>query len=211
VCPELPAHLADDLDAGFECLVRDHADLVYGLARRMIRDHHVAEEVAQDAFVRAYRALGGYPEDRVRALRPKAWLARIVLNLSRNHLRDRPAAGVPIDDVTETQIHGDGPADPADLVVRREGVVRMATLLESLPPRYRRAVELRHVQGFSYSELAEVMDRPVNSVKSDVHRGLALLRATLQVPETPPTVRPTAETPEQRPPARLQAEGAALA
>ena len=84
---ELTERLARDLDASFEALARAHADRCYSIALRTLGDPHDAEEVAQDALVRAYRALATYPADRIRALRLRPWLATIVLNLCRNRVR----------------------------------------------------------------------------------------------------------------------------
>ena len=86
---QLTARLARDLDGAFEELVRDHQDTVYGVALRLVGNAHDAEDVAQDAFVRAYRALSGWPPARIHELRVRPWLARITLNLVRNRARDR--------------------------------------------------------------------------------------------------------------------------
>ena len=88
----LIAALADDLDASFEALVLAHQDRLYSIALRMLGDPRDAEEAAQDALVRAYRALAGYDAARIRELRLRPWLATIVLNLCRSRLARRPAA-----------------------------------------------------------------------------------------------------------------------
>ncbi len=87
----LIAALADDLDGSFEALVLAHQDRLYSIALRMLGDPRDAEEAAQDAFVRAYRALAGYDAARIRELRLRPWLATIVLNLCRSRLTRRPA------------------------------------------------------------------------------------------------------------------------
>src|SRR5260370_3188779 len=86
----LSAHLAADLDGHFEHLVRTYQDRLYGFALRLTGSRQDAEESTQDAFVRAYRALQGYAEDRRRALRLRPWLYQITLNVGRNRAR-RPA------------------------------------------------------------------------------------------------------------------------
>ena len=83
--------MADDLDGSFEALVLAHQDRLYSIALRMLGDPRDAEEAAQDALVRAYRALAGYDAARIRELRLRPWLATIVLNLCRSRLG--PAAG----------------------------------------------------------------------------------------------------------------------
>ena len=166
--------LAADVDAAFPELVVTHQDLVFGVALRVMRDATAAEDVAQDAFVRAYRALKRYPVERVRELRLRAWLARIALNAARNEIRSRRSHD-DLDDAAQSLFAaGDGPLH----IVERNDEKRMwARLLAGLPDRYRLPVALRHVEGLSYAELAETLDRPLGSVKSDVHRGTALLRA----------------------------------
>jgi RNA polymerase sigma-70 factor (ECF subfamily) len=139
-----------------------------------MRDRAAAEDIAQDTFVNAYRALGGYPPARIAALRLRPWLARIALNLARNQLRrHRPS------DSDNAAIEAPAPArdEPLSLVQRREEKDMWGRLLNALPDRYRLAVALRHVEGLSYDELAQATGRPLGSVKSDVHRGVALLRA----------------------------------
>jgi RNA polymerase sigma factor (sigma-70 family) len=166
--------LAADVDAAFPELVVTHQDLVFGVALRVMRDATAAEDVAQDAFVRAYRALKRYPVERVRELRLRAWLARIALNAARNEIRSRRSHD-DLDDAAQSLFAaGDGPLHIAE---RNDEKRMWARLLAGLPDRYRLPVALRHVEGLSYAELAETLDRPLGSVKSDVHRGTALLRA----------------------------------
>jgi RNA polymerase sigma factor (sigma-70 family) len=178
VCAECPARLADDLEAAFPAFLLHHQDLVYGIARRYGREPADAEDLAQEAFVRAYRALVAYEPARRRELRARGWLAAIVVNLARNRARrERPTGGSGLDDVAE--VTADPQPGPEDVVARRETARTWRARLDRLPPRYGRAVALRHVSGLSYPELAEALGRPVNTVKSDVHRGLALLRRAL--------------------------------
>ena len=87
----LTVGLAVDLDGSFESLVLAHQDRLYSIALRVLGNPADAEEAAQDAFVRAYRALAGYDAGRIRELRLRAWLATIVLNVCRSR-RTRGAA-----------------------------------------------------------------------------------------------------------------------
>src|SRR4051794_15856721 len=88
---QLCERLAADVDEAFPELVVAHQDLVFGVALRVLRDASAAQDVAQDAFVRAYRALRRYPPERVREMRLRPWLARIALNAARNEVRARRA------------------------------------------------------------------------------------------------------------------------
>ncbi len=171
--------LASDLDGAFEALVRSQVDRCYAIALRVLGNAHDAEEVAQDAMVRAYRALQGYPPERIRELRLRPWLATIVVNLCRNRTRRRVPRTTPLSPLVE---HGLEPRagvadDPAAAAMRTADRERLSALLAGLPDRYRVPIVLRHVDDLSYAELAEVLGRPEGTVKAQVSRGLALLRA----------------------------------
>ena len=180
--PELPDRLARDLDGSFEELVRGHERLVFGLALRVVGDRADAEEVAQDTFERAYHALAGYPAERVAAMRLRPWLARIALNLARNRLRRRPPPARPLEDGDGQPLAVAAPtaAEPAEVAERGQERDFWAGLLAGLPRPYREAVVLRHVEGLPYSEVAEVLGRPVGTVKTHVHRGVRQLRVELE-------------------------------
>jgi RNA polymerase sigma-70 factor (ECF subfamily) len=166
----LCARLAENIDEAFPDLVVDHQQLVFGVAARVVGDF-AAEDVAQEAFVRVYRTLKRYPAERIRELRLRPWLARITLNLARNSIRGRREHL----DVAELEVGGEG--SPHQRVQAREERRMWARLLAGLPQRYRLAVALRHVDELSYAEIAGTLNRPLGSVKSDVHRGVQLLRA----------------------------------
>jgi RNA polymerase sigma-70 factor (ECF subfamily) len=180
--------LAHDLDGSFEALVLGHQDRVYSIALRMLGDPRDAEEAAQDAFVRAYRALAGYDATRIRELRLRAWLATIVLNLCRTRIGKRVAAGqkplsldaAPPGSMEPVSDAHEGPAAATD---RRSAAETWAALLLTLPPAYRSAIVLRHVDGLSYPDVATALDRPEGTVKAQVHRGLALLRTAFEAAE----------------------------
>jgi RNA polymerase sigma factor (sigma-70 family) len=178
---ELAHRLSRDLDGTFESLVHAHVDRCHAIAHRMTGNSHDAEEIAQDALVRAYRALTTYDPERIRELRIRPWLATIVLNLCRNQARARHAPTMPIDAlVAAGHEPAAGPAsDPAGTAARMTDRERLAARLAALPERYRAPVVLRHVDDLSYAEIAAVLGRPEGTLKAQVHRGLALLRAAM--------------------------------
>jgi RNA polymerase sigma-70 factor (ECF subfamily) len=180
--------LAADLDRSFEALVTAHQDRVYSIALRMLGDPRDAEEAAQDTFVRAYRALAGYDAARIRELRLRGWLATIVLNLCRSRIGRRVAAGqrpLSLDAAPPGTIEpvANEAGSPAANALLSDAASRWAALLLTLPPAYRSAVVLRHVDGLSYPEVATALDRPEGTVKAQVHRGLALLRTAFEAAE----------------------------
>lgn len=170
--------LADDLDGNFEAFVRAHQHQVFTLARRLAGGRPDAEDVAQETLVRAYRALSGYPPERVRAMRLRPWLMRIALNVQRNRVRGRRPAGPlehePVAPVSE---------QPDVIATDRSGAAELSRLLACLPDDVRTAVVLRHVVGLPYAEVADALDRPVGTVKAQVHRGLRRLRTMIEEQE----------------------------
>jgi RNA polymerase sigma-70 factor, ECF subfamily len=178
--------LAEDLDNAFEALVEGHQDRLYTIALRMLGDRGEAEEAAQDAFVRAYRALASYDGDRIRELRLRGWLTTILLNRCRSVAARRATRGqrpVSIDGDPARPIAEPAapPASaPPEVVERHAERERWASRLAALPVPYRTAVILRHVDGLSYPEVARTLGRPEGTVKAQVHRGIALLRTMLE-------------------------------
>jgi len=158
-------------DRVFERLVRDHQDRIYALGLALTGNRHDAEDVAQDTFIRAYKALATYSPDRVRDLKQKAWLHRIAVNVVRNRVRGaRPRM---------VELNGSEPSvatGPEEDVLRKAEVDELAARVACLPAKYREAVVLRHVQDLSYAEVAETLGQPVGTVKANVHRGLKILR-----------------------------------
>jgi RNA polymerase sigma-70 factor (ECF subfamily) len=175
----LLALLARDVDAGFERLVVAFQDRVYGFALTMTGSAADAEEVAQDTFVRAHRALRSYGAARIEALRLRAWLHRIALNVVRNRVRVRRVATVELEAASGPFEAVSRLGAPEEVALGRASAAEMRCLVASLPASYRDAVVLRHVQQLSYAEAASVLGRPEGTVKSDVHRGLGLLRLAL--------------------------------
>jgi RNA polymerase sigma-70 factor, ECF subfamily len=183
---DLTRALARDVDGAFERLVLAHQDRLYTIALRMLRDSRDAEEVAQDAFVRAYRALGSYDAQRILDLQLRPWLTTIVLNLCRNRARRFAPLTQPIDGDDQRPgagaglVAADRGGSPHDAALRHESANAWASLVGTLPMNYRTAVVLRHVDGLSYAEMSIALGRPEGTLKAQVHRGLALLRAALE-------------------------------
>jgi RNA polymerase sigma-70 factor (ECF subfamily) len=163
--------LARDLDAAFETLVLHFQDRLYRFALRLSGNPQDAEEIAQDAFIRAYRAMEGYPAERIRAMALRPWLYQITMNVWKNRVRRKRLPLTELDG--EIVSPEEGPADQAEATARGD---ELTGALEALPDRLRAAVVLRHVEGLSYDEIAAVLGQPVGTVKSNVHRGVGALR-----------------------------------
>lgn len=165
---DLCDRLADDLDSAFPDLVKALQDPLYSGLRRLHGTE--AEDLAQETFIRAYRALQIYDAERVRSLRLRGWIWTIALNLGRNAARDRSRRPIPVELEDRHGAHDPEPADTAAWDRR----------LAALTPAQRRAVILRHVVGLSVTETALALDKPEGTVKADVHRGLAKLKSILE-------------------------------
>jgi RNA polymerase sigma factor (sigma-70 family) len=165
---DLCDRLADDLDGAFPDLVRALQDPLYSGLRRLHGAE--AEDLAQETFIRAYRALQGYEEERVRSLHLRGWIWTIALNLGRNAVRDRSRRPTPVELQDRHAARDPEPVDGAAWDRR----------LSALSPAQRRAVVLRHVVGLSVTETALALDKPEGTVKADVHRGLAKLKTVLE-------------------------------
>jgi RNA polymerase sigma-70 factor, ECF subfamily len=173
-----------------------YQDRLYALALRLSGNAQDAEEIVQDAFVRAYRALCGYPRERIAALSLRPWLYRITLNVYHNHVRRKRVGTMSLEEPGEGARQSDGgfsdPVDsererPEEAALQAERHGELSTILAALPGRYRAAIVLRYVEGLSYAELAETLEQPIGTVKANVHRGIRQLRKMLGVlASTPP-------------------------
>ncbi len=177
---ELAALLAVDPAGHFESVVVIFQDRLFSFALRLTGNRQDAEEIAQDAFVRAYRSLAAYEPERIRALRLRPWLYQITLNVVRNRVRGKRLQLVELDDQGPvTAIAEADEAGPEAATIRSELARELAALVAALPWRYRAPVILRHVEGLGYGEAAGVLGQPVGTVKANVHRGVRLLRDAL--------------------------------
>jgi RNA polymerase sigma-70 factor (ECF subfamily) len=161
----------EGVDRLFERMVHEHQDRIFAAGLALTGNRHDAEEVAQDTFLRAYKALLAYTPQRVRELKQRAWLNRIALNVVRNRVRGHKPRLVELNGSEPDS--GPGPEAQA---MRRANLDQLAVRVAGLPVRYREAVVLRYVQELSYEEAADALGQPVGTVKSNVHRGLKLLR-----------------------------------
>lgn len=180
----LTTDLALDLDGTFERLVRAFQDRIFSFAHRLSGNREDAEEIAQDAFVRAYRALSAYPPERIRALALQAWLYRIALNVARNRFRGKRARLVSLDSTVDTgeaaRRAREAPDDPRERPDSRledkQSRAGLAAIVAGLPERYRAPLVLRYVEGLKLEEVAAILEQPLGTAKSNVHRAVNLLR-----------------------------------
>jgi len=145
----------------FERTMLPHMDAAYNLARWLVRDPTLAQDVAQDALLRALRF---FPEWRGGSAR--AWLMRIVRNVAYDTLRDRGH-----DEGEEAMAELADPAPgPERQAVARIEMANVATALEAMPAPLRECLVLREIEGLSYKEIAEVAGVPIGTVMSRLWR-----------------------------------------
>ncbi len=167
-----------DLDLRFEEMLARWQNRIFAFCLGLAGNRADAEEIAQDTFVRAYRALGGYDSQRLHELREQGWLHRIALNCFRNRVRRRRPPQAVLGDGVAGELVSPMPG-PAALAEQHETGAELRALLAELPRPLREAVVLRHVQQLSYTEAAGVLGLPVGTVKSNAHRGVLRLRRRL--------------------------------
>jgi RNA polymerase sigma-70 factor, ECF subfamily len=183
----LTADLAADVDAAFEGMVRVFQDRLYSFAHRLCGNREDAEEVAQDSFVRAYRALKTYPAERIRSLSLQAWLYRITLNVARNRWRGKRVRLVSLENGGADGEAARNAWEAPDAAERRpdsrleqeQDRAGLASLVATLPERYRAALILRYVEGLRLEEVATILKQPLGTAKSNVHRAVNLLRRAI--------------------------------
>lgn len=164
----------------FERLALPHLGAAYNLARWLTHNDHDAQDVVQDAFVRALRYIGSLRGDDARS-----WLLQVVRNTCFSWLeKNRPAELLRFDerDDNDDAIHDiAAPAadEPQAVAARQAERAQINQAIAALPIAYREVLVLRELEDLSYSDIARIADIPIGTVMSRIHRGRGLLRAAL--------------------------------
>lgn len=170
--------------AAFEALLERHAAQAYGLALRTLGDPRDAEDLAQEAFLRAWRGLAGFRAE----ARFGTWLYRIVVNLCYKRLPGIRASLESLDlEVLDFEAGTDAGAEPGDAGPAPEGALlgedlrrHLHAAIDALPEAYRMLINLRHQQDLPYSEIAAITGLPLGTVKTGLHRARRRLQAALE-------------------------------
>ena len=173
-------------EPAFRELIRRYERPVFSLIFRMVRDSTVAEDLAQDSFIKVLNHLDKYrPEFKF-----SSWLFKIANNVAIDHLRRRQLDTISIDgsayattaaEAAASSFELSDPAEsPLDELASRELGESIEKAIGSLRPEYRNCIMLRHVEGRSYEEIAATLDLPLGTVKTYIHRARHQLREALE-------------------------------
>jgi len=162
--------------ARFEAIVLPHLDAAFNLARWLLRSRSDAEDVTQEAVLRAFRAFGTY-----RSGNARAWLLQIVRNTCFTWLRQN-RMGEEFTEFDETTMPQER-ENPETLTIANSNREQLARALEELAPAFREILVLRELEGCSYKEIAEITSRPIGTVMSGLARARQQLRDALSQPQ----------------------------
>jgi RNA polymerase sigma-70 factor (ECF subfamily) len=173
-------------EPAFRELVRRYERPVFSLVYRMVRDREVAEDLAQDTFVKVLNHIDRYSPE----FKFSSWLFKIANNVAIDHLRRRRLDTVSIDGAPDATSASEVEASTIQLASEQESPLEelasreLGSAIEraigALRPQYRACIMLRHVEGRSYEEIAATLDLPLGTVKTYIHRARHELRRALE-------------------------------
>jgi RNA polymerase sigma-70 factor (ECF subfamily) len=163
-----------DKQARFEEAIMPHLDAAYNLARWLTRNEHDAQDVVQDAFLRAFKFFGGF-----RGGNSRSWLLSIVRNTTYTWLqknRKQEVATVPDEKLHDIE---DAASNPDVILLKNADRQEVMKAVEELPVEFREVLILRELEGMSYKEIAELADVPIGTVMSRLARARKQLQQSL--------------------------------
>jgi RNA polymerase sigma-70 factor (ECF subfamily) len=182
---EIVALAREGREAAYRELIRRYERPVFSLILRMVRDRQLAEDLAQETFIKALNAIATYrPEFKF-----SSWIFKIANNAAIDHLRRREVDTLSLDgspnatsqddiEATALQVGDKGETPLAELEARELGTA-IEKAIGQLRPEYRSCILLRHVEGLAYEEIAQLLDLPLGTVKTYIHRARHELRGML--------------------------------
>jgi len=167
----------------FEVLVNKYQRKIGRLLSRLVRDTDEIDDIVQESFIKAYRALGNFRGESAFY----TWIYRIAVNTAKNHLiasNRRPTAlRESGDDSSETFDESDTLTDietPESVLLSRQIAATVNKAMEELPEELKNAIVLREIEGLSYDEIAEIMNCPIGTVRSRIFRAREAIAARLR-------------------------------
>lgn len=181
----LAAQAAAGRQSAFRELLSRYEKPVFAMVYRMVRDRALAEDLAQETFVRSFNAIGSYNP----RYKFSSWIFKIANNLTIDHLRRKRLDTVSIhgaphavteDEQARTSLDLESPDEGPDAYAEnRELGSQIEAAIGQLRPEYKSVTILRHVEGYSYKEIAEIMELPLGTVKTYIHRARLELQKAL--------------------------------
>lgn len=164
--------------SAFDILVARWEDRIRGAAYRFLGSEEEARDVAQEAFLKAYRGLAGFK----REARFSSWLYQIATNLCRDRLRRRRTrATVSLEELCEMGAEvAETEPGAHELLLQRDLALAVRRAIHALPEEQREVVILKEYEGLTFLEIAQALDAPVSTVKTRLYRGLGQLRLRLE-------------------------------
>ena len=182
---KIAALAAGGREAAFREILRRYERPVFSLVYRMVRDRTLAEDLAQEAFVRAFNAIASYKP----SYKFSNWILKIANNHTIDYLRKRKLDTVSIDGSPHARTDEEAgrsrlviaseAESPHEYVENRELGGQIEEAIGTLREEYRTAILLRHVEGYAYDEIAEIMEVPLGTVKTYIHRARGELKERL--------------------------------
>jgi RNA polymerase sigma-70 factor (ECF subfamily) len=169
-----PDHAEPAELASFEQAMLPHLDAAHNLARWLLRNEQDAQDVVQEAYLRAFRSFAGF-----RGTSGRAWLLTIVRNTSYTLLKKNRAADLTTPFDEEIHASGHESASPATLLERAEDSELIRNAMEELPEEFREILILRHQESLSYNEIGETLKIPIGTVMSRLARARGKLKEYL--------------------------------
>lgn len=172
----------------YELLVIKYQRRIQRLIGRMVRDVDLVEDIAQETFIRAYRALAQFRGE----AQFYTWLYRIAVNTAKKALGDlkrdptvsesalRGGNGDDEDETSSVENELTSPETPETVLAAKEIAATVNSAMEALPEELRQAVTLREIEGLSYEEIAEVMNCPIGTVRSRIFRAREAISAKVK-------------------------------
>ncbi len=181
----LAAQASQGREGAFRELLSRYERPVFSLVFRMVRDRSLAEDLAQESFIRAFNAIGSYNP----SFKFSNWILKIANNHTIDYLRKRkldtisihgsPHASNAQEEARTSLVLEDSHERPDAFVENRELGAEIEEAIGRLRPEYRTVILLRHVEGYSYDEIADTLELPLGTVKTYIHRARHELKDTL--------------------------------
>lgn len=179
-------HARKGRESAFRELIRRYERPVFSVIYRMVRDRELAEDLAQDTFIKVLNALGKYDP----SYKFSSWIFKIAHNTTIDHLRKKELDTLSLDGSPHARTAEQAEAtsftpadtglDPARYTESQQIGSEIEAAIDQLRPQYREAILLWHVEGRPYDEIADIMDLPLGTVKTYIHRGRNELREKLE-------------------------------